>query len=173
MSGATVLPEEVTEVTQDDATAEADSPAAGSRPREIAIGVGVAVLGAAVLLAVQALLPEAGRDAFGPRWWPGGLALALTALGVALAIVGGLRPAAATEDAPTRRGIVRLVILLALIVAYGAAWQFIHFIPVTLVLSCAAAVVLGARGWKGLIVFPIVITAILFLLFGVLLGVPL
>lgn len=151
-----------------------DEPAEpGSRPREIAVGVGVVVLGIAILLGAQTLLPESGRDAFGPRWWPSGLAIVLIGLGSLLTVTGGFRPAAATEEPPTRQGAVRLLLLLALVVAYGAAWQYIHFVPVTIVLAAAGAAILGARGWKALVAFPMIVTVVLYGLFGILLGVPL
>jgi len=80
------------------------------------------------------------------------------------------------EDGPgsaTRQGAWRLATMLASIAGYGVLWYFVDFRVSTAILFVALTWLGGGRGWKALILFPIGVTAILYLLFGVLLRVPL
>ncbi|MGO2110423.1 MAG: tripartite tricarboxylate transporter TctB family protein [Pseudoclavibacter sp.] len=144
-----------------------------ARLRELGVAVGVIAAGGAVLALSATTVPEAGGDMFGPRWWPTVLSIALVVLGVALIGVAFTKADTAREDSPTKLGVIRLLLLFALIAAYGAAWYFVHFVAVTLVLACALTFVLGGRGWRDLILFPVIATAVLYGVFGLLLGVPL
>ncbi|MFD6952084.1 hypothetical protein A6A08_02655 [Nocardiopsis sp. TSRI0078] len=148
----------------------------GSRTRELVPAAAGAVLGlGAFALALQ--IPEGARlTQFSPRWWPEVLSLALVGLGLAHGAVSLLRPRGAEEEAPepsTRSGALRLLSMLAAVAGYGVLWYFVDFRVSTAILVAALAFLGGGRGWKALIAFPVVVTAVLYLLFGVLLRVPL
>lgn len=144
-----------------------------SRRRELLIAAGVIAVGGASIAVAFAVVPATGGDPFGPRWWPTLLGVGIVVLGALLVGVAIRRPNAPSEDAPTRRGLVRMLLMLAAIAAYGVAWYFLHFVIVTLLLAAGLTFVLGGRGWRDLALFPVIVTAVLYGVFGVLLGVPL
>ncbi|MBF8185597.1 tripartite tricarboxylate transporter TctB family protein [Nonomuraea sp. K274] len=78
-----------------------------------------------------------------------------------------------SAEAVAAGGPAKVMIALAAFVGYGAAWQVLDFRVCTPVLLAVLAANGGGRGWRALIVFPIGLTALLWLLFGVLLEVPL
>ncbi|MBB6121830.1 tripartite tricarboxylate transporter TctB family protein [Nocardiopsis algeriensis] len=121
-----------------------------------------------------------GLTQIGPRWWPEVLSGALLLLAVLL-VAGTLRKrsakaVAADTDIPdpaTREGAWRLVAMLGSILGYGVLWYFVDFRVSTALLFAALTWIGGGRGWKALLLFPVVVTTVLHLLFGVLLRVPL
>ncbi len=166
-----------------DLTTPADAPATGrARPGPRKRDLVPAAAGAALAVTAFALatqIPEGARlTQFSPRWWPEILAALLLVLSVCLAVTAFRRkPTAAVEqDVPesaTRQGAWRLTSMLASIGGYGVLWYFVDFRVSTLVLFVALTWLGGGRGWKALVLFPAIATAILYLLFGVLLRVPL
>ncbi|WP_051045921.1 tripartite tricarboxylate transporter TctB family protein [Nocardiopsis alkaliphila] len=149
----------------------------GRRLRDLVpAAAGVALSVVAFVLAAQ--IPEGARlTQFSPRWWPESLAVLLLSLSLVLAAGALLRPTVVVaEDVPetaTRQGTWRLVAMVASIVGYGVLWYFVDFRVSTAVLFVALTWLGGGRGWKALLLFPVVVTTILYLLFGVLLRVPL
>ncbi|WP_424467949.1 tripartite tricarboxylate transporter TctB family protein [Pseudoclavibacter helvolus] len=160
-----------------DAALGVDDAAPDSRPasrrRELLIAAGVIAVGGASIALAFAVVPATGGDPFGPRWWPTVLGAAIALLGVLLVGVAIRKPDAPSEDAPTKRGLVRMLLMLAAIAAYGVAWYYVHFVVVTLLLAAGLTYVLGGRGWRDLILFPVIVTVVLYGVFGLLLGVPL
>lgn len=148
------------------------SPRTRARLREIVVGLAVGVTGVAIIVLASGMDNSRATDAFGSSWWPSTLGGVIALLGVAVAVSGAVRPRPTEEEPSTIRGGIRVLLVFALVVVYGVAWQFIHFVPVTLVLAAGAVWILGERRWKALVLFPVAVTAILYLLFGVLLGVP-
>jgi len=135
---------------------------------------GAAVAVGALVLAAQ--VPEkTGLTSFSPRWWPEALAYVLLGLSVLHAALALLRPRATAElpDPASRTGALRLTAMLLAVLGYGVLWYFVDFRVSTPVLLAALVHLGGGRGWKALLVFPAVVTAVLYLLFGVLLKVPL
>jgi hypothetical protein len=63
--------------------------------------------------------------------------------------------------------------VIALIVGYGAAWYQLHFLVVTVPLIAGLVFITGGRGVRALLVFPVLTTALLYGIFGLLLRVPL
>ena len=165
-----------------DTTTNPDAPAtSAARPgrglRELLPALAAAAF-AVVAFALASQVPEVARlTQFSPRWWPELLAVLVLVLSVCLAVGALLRPTTTVEeDVPeeaTREGTWRLTAMLASIVGYGVLWYFIDFRVSTTLLFIALTWLGGGRGWKALLLFPIVVTAILYLLFGVLLRVPL
>lgn len=144
-----------------------------TRLRELLTGAGVAAIGAAVLLLAQQLPGTQAGGEFGPRWWPTLIGGAIGLLGLAVAIIGALRPPARGCDDARASGVWQLTGILGMIVAYGVAWNFAHFLLVTPLLVVGIMAVLGGRGWRSLILVPVLVTAALYGVFGVLLRVPL
>lgn len=144
-----------------------------SRRRDMLIAAGVIAVGGASIALAFAVVPATGGDPFGPRWWPTVLGGAIVLLGALLVGVAIRTPDAPSEDAPTKRGIARMLLVLAAVAAYGVAWYFLHFVIVTLLLAAGLTFVLGGRGWRDLVLFPVIVTVVLYGVFGLLLGVPL
>ena len=144
-----------------------------SRVREWGVAAAVLVAGIGVLLARSTIAVAQGDTELGPQWWPTVLGVALVVGAVALAVLGALRPAAPEEEPASGHGVAQLVAVLALIVAYGAAWYQLHFLVVTGPLIAGLVYVTGGRGVRALVVFPAVTTMLLYVIFGLLLRVPL
>ncbi len=144
-----------------------------SRLREILIGAGVVAVGAVVLLLALQLPAETANGEFGSGWWPSLIGTAIAVLGLGVAAVGAFRPPVRDCDDARAKGAGQLVAILGLIVAYGVAWRFAHFLVVTPLLVLGIMVLLGGRGWRSLILIPVVVTVALYAVFGLLLRVPL
>lgn len=143
------------------------------RGYEVAVGGAVAALGVACLVLTSQL--ELSRDggAFGPRWWPTALSIAIIATGVVLVVQAVISRVSSDEPRITRSGTATLAATVAAIVGYGIAWQYLDFRAVTVVLLIGLTFLFGGRGIKALIVFPVATTLILWGIFGLLLRVPL
>ncbi|WP_395307656.1 tripartite tricarboxylate transporter TctB family protein [Mycobacterium sp. AMU20-3851] len=143
------------------------------RGYEVAVGIAVAALGAACLVLTDQL--ELSRDggAFGPRWWPTALSIAIIAIGVVLVVQAVISRVSSDEPRITRSGGVTLAATVSAIIGYGIAWQYLDFRAVTVALLIGLTFLFGGRGIKALIVFPLVTTLILWAIFGLLLRVPL
>lgn len=169
-----MVEERIVEVTEAiDLEQAEDQPVQSTRLREILIGAGVVAVGAAVLLLAQQLPAEAANGEFGSRWWPSLIGGAIILLGIAVAVVGALRPPPRDCEEPGATGIWQLLAILGLIVAYGIAWRFAHFLVVTPLLVLGIMALLGGRGWRSLVLVPVVVTGALYGVFGLLLRVPL
>jgi hypothetical protein len=150
-------------------------PARASRRLEIVCAaLAVAGSGALALLA-RAIEVRAETGGIDPRWWPELLGLMGLALGAALLVVVLVRPPFNRDDleAATRQGWVRVVASVALTVAYVLAWPLVGFVVATPVFLLAAVLLFGGRGWKTLILFPVLTTGFIYLFFHTLLKVPL
>lgn len=124
-----------------------------------------------VALAGTIDIPEIDGQ-FSPRWWPqlSGAAVMLFSLAAgARALIVGADEAPAT---PEHGGIRRILLALGAVLIYGALWQWFDFRLVTVLLVAALVAIGGGRGWSGLVVFPVITTTVLWLLFSVLLRVP-
>jgi len=133
------------------------------------------IFGLVVIALAQSIEVPAIDTSFSPRWWPeilGGLIILLS-VGVAIKEIVAPGPADDDIESRTRAGVIRVVAVLVAIAAYGVLWYFIAFPVATVVLFVALVYILGARGWKALILFPVICTAVLYGLFGLLLKVPL
>lgn len=132
------------------------------------------VAGVAVLLLAQTIPLPSVEGNISPRWWPqvaGGAMIVFSAVALTR---GGLRPES-DRDRPEPRqpqGAVRIVLTFAAVAAYGVLWQFFDFRVVTFLLVAGLVAVGGGRGWKSLLLFPLIVMLVLWGLFGVLLRVP-
>lgn len=139
------------------------------------IGIGAAVVSIGVLCFVLTGQIELAREgqAFGPRWWPTALSIAMVVLGAVLIVQALTTRITSSEQRITRSGGIALAATIALIVFYGFAWQYFDFRAVTVVLLVGLTFIFGGRGIKALLVFPVVTTLVLWGIFGLLLRVPL
>jgi len=143
------------------------------RGYEAAIGVAVIAIGiTCFVLTGQIDLAREGQ-AFGPRWWPTALSVAMIVIGAILVVQALTTRITSDEPRITRSGGLTLTVTLALIVGYGFAWQYLDFRAVTVFLLAGLVFVFGGRGIKALIIFPVVTTLLLWAIFGLLLRVPL
>ncbi|MFV0254175.1 MAG: tripartite tricarboxylate transporter TctB family protein [Beutenbergiaceae bacterium] len=110
----------------------------------------------------------------GPGTWPAALStigIGLTAASLVLILIR--RSPIGSEAPRSAQGLTRLSLTLICLVGYGVLWYFVDFRISTLVLFVALVWVGGGRGWRGLVLFPVISTAVLWFFFGFLLRVPL
>lgn len=141
--------------------------------RPLGVPIAAVVLGIGAFLLASALPESSIPTAFSPEWWPQLLAVILIALGAA-GIVTAFRPGhqeSSDESESWSLGRVSGVILLLL--AYLVAWPLVGYTVATAIVTVALSALLGARGWRGLLLFPAIVTGSFVLFFDLLLGVPL
>ncbi|MEE1620571.1 tripartite tricarboxylate transporter TctB family protein [Zafaria sp. Z1313] len=111
----------------------------------------------------------------GPNFFPTWLGWALVFLGLVLVFVNvlrGVRPG----DIPDRVsswGLIRFAATAVVLIGYLLSWNVLQFWLITLVAFAALTWLYGARGWKPLLLYPVIVTAVLHFLFVVALRVPL
>lgn len=140
------------------------------------------VVSAAVFIAATGGLIVAARgievrnetSGIDPRWWPELLGIAGLVIAVTLLVVALMRPNPDPEiESATREGRLRLVIALVSTVAFVLVWPFAGFIVAAPVLLATLTAAFGGRGWRALLLFPLLTAAFIDLLFAELLEVPL
>jgi hypothetical protein len=133
------------------------------------------VAGLAFIALAQTVREPAIDTSLSPRWWPEVLGAVLALLSIGVGIKEFVSPSEPDEDTqpPTKAGAIRVVAVFAAIAVYGVIWYYIAFPVATFALFVALAWILGARGWKSLVAFPFICTLVLYVLFGLLLKVPL
>lgn len=164
-----------------------EGPPPPSKVMEILVAVVALVFMAVVLVLARdiELRREVTPGQIGARFWPTLLAgTGLVAAAWRLVIVL-LRPADERPDLEQvqRAGPVRLLVTLVLAIVFVAVWNLrevellgyeLRAFPYACAALLAALVWLyGGRGWKVLLLFPAVTTAVVYLLFGTLLRIPL
>lgn len=130
-------------------------------------GVGV------ILLSLTIELPSV-EGSVSPRWWPQLAGALMVLFALAALLRDSIKTPPVEEGLMPRQpeGLLRIVLTLAAIVVYGVLWHFFDFRVVTLLMVAALVAVGGGRGWKSLIVFPAIVTFVLWGLFSVMLRVP-
>ncbi|MGZ0211850.1 MAG: tripartite tricarboxylate transporter TctB family protein [Actinomycetales bacterium] len=132
------------------------------------------VFGLVVIALSQSIVEPNIAMSFSPRWWPQSLGTVITLLSAGVLVKDIIRPGLPDDvESATRTGFIRIAAVFAAIAAYAVVWYFVAFPVATSLLFAALIFVLGGRGWKALIVFPLVCTGVLYTLFGLLLKVPL
>lgn len=150
-------------------------PARPSRRMEITCAA-IAVAGSGVLLLLaRAIEVRQETDGIDPRSWPELLGLGGLVLGLLLLVVSFVRPPFDRDDLEpaTRQGWFRVVLAIVLSVAFVLLWPVLGFLVATPVFLVAATYLFGGRGWKTLVLFPVLMTGFIYLLFHTLLKVPL
>jgi hypothetical protein len=166
---------------------DAHDGASPSRRLEIVFGVvALAFTAGYLFLATQVpLRREAAPGQIDARFWP--MVIGVTGVVIAIAILA----VAVTRPAPTREdldriqpgGLVRVVATLAITGAFIALWSLgtvilfgyrIEVFPVAAALLMAALMLLyGHRRWLSLIIYSALVTAFVYVVFGMLLRIPL
>ncbi|WP_010203702.1 tripartite tricarboxylate transporter TctB family protein [Salinibacterium sp. PAMC 21357] len=132
------------------------------------------IFGLAVVVMSQSIVEPNIATSFSPRWWPQSLGALIAILSAGVLIKDIVRPGAPDEMEPaTRTGYGRVLAVFGAIAAYAVVWYFVTFPIATALLFVALVLILGARGWKAIVIFPLVCTGVLYTLFGLLLKVPL
>ena len=161
--------------------------APASRPLEIVFGA-VALAFSAGYLFLTTQIPlrrEALPGQIDARFWP--MVIAVTAVVISLAILAlaVTRPAPGREDLDRIQpgGVVRVVATLAITGAFIAVWSLgtvilfgyrIEVFPVAAAVLMAALMLLyGHRRWLSLIIYSASVTAFVYVVFGMLLRIPL
>lgn len=161
--------------------------ATASRPLEIAFGV-VALAVSAGYLFLTTQIPlrrEALPGQIDARFWP--MVIAVTAVVISLAVLAMAvaRPAPGREDLDRVQpgGLMRVVATLAISGAFIAVWSLgsviligyrIEVFPVAAALLMAALLLLyGHRRWLSLVIYSVSVTAFVYVVFGMLLRIPL
>lgn len=132
---------------------------------------------------------EAEPGQIDARFWPTILAVLGIALSVSRLVIVLIRPPDSRDDLELvqRGGVVSLLIALGLTIAYIALWSaksfslhlfgyvfgFNVFVFVTPFFLAALLYVFGARSWKAIVIYPVVTTALIYVLFGQLLRIAL
>lgn len=167
----------MTDASPDDALAEREAEQPGlppSRPLEIVTAVVSLLVFALVTWLAGRIELRAETGGIDPRWWPRALGLAGMAVSAALLVVAVVRTIPRDDiESTTRTGWIRLGVVLAATAAFAVAWPAVGFLPSALVYALVLIAVLGGRGWKTLVIFPVGVTAFIYLLFHTLLKVPL
>lgn len=158
-----------------------------SRRMEVLVAVGALVLMAVLLVLASRieLRREAGPGQIDARFWP--TAIAWTGLAVA-----AWRLVVTLTSQPDEReglervqqgGPLRLLLTVGATVAFVAVWsldsvvaagyQFEVFPFAAVLLLAGLTWVYGGRGWRALVLFPVAATALIYVLFHLLLRIPL
>lgn len=113
---------------------------------------------------------------YDPRWWPTIITVIVLLLSIMLAIVAFVRPPFERDNVDsisdggwTRLGATAVVTLLFI---YGWRLSGNFVVPCALFLG-ALIWSYGGKGWKAILVFPVVTTAMIYVLFHTILKVPL
>lgn len=146
----------------------------------------LAVTTAYLVLATQIeLRREASPGQMDARAWPTFLGIAAVGFSALLLVRTMMRGADARDglDPAQRGGLVRVGGTLAIGLAYLALWSVNDFVlpglriaafPIATALTVVALLLLyGHRGWKGLVIYPIALAALNWVLFAMLLRIPL
>ena len=158
-----------------------------SRRLEIVFAI-VAIAFAASFLLLATQIPlrrEAAPGQMDARFWPTLIGVAAVALSVLLLVIAITRPAPTREDVERiqRGGVMRMAVTLAIACAFIALWSLgavvlfgyrIGIFPIaTGVLMASLMLVYGHRRWLSLIIYSVAVTAFVYVVFGMLLRIPL
>lgn len=159
---------------------EAEAPVASasaspSKWLEIAVAATAVGLTAAVYLLGGAIELRIEQPGMTPRSWPqllGGLGLALS---IMLLLIAVIRTPQSRSDleASTRPGWLRLLFTVAATIAFLAAWPVLGFVFTAPVFIAVVTAIGGGRGFRALLIYPVVMAALIYALFNLLLKVPL
>lgn len=144
------------------------------RLRELVPAAATIGLGVLVLVLAQGIRSGV-RVELGPPFWPTMLAWSLIVFGVLQVVVNLLRGVSRSSlpDPLSGWGIGRMLLTAVILVGYLLLWNVLQFWLITFATCVALTALYGGRGWRPLIVFPAIVTALLHFLFVVALRVNL
>ncbi|GAA1487925.1 tripartite tricarboxylate transporter TctB family protein [Brachybacterium sacelli] len=189
MTPAELTPEPASEGTTSPTEADDHRPAGPAPSRSLEIGVSfgtVLVFGGVLYLAITLpLRAEAAPGQIDARFWPTLLAGTGLVIAVGRLITSTIAAPEERRDLDARRpgGFRRVLLTLLITAAFVAVWSVgevvlvgyrIQLFPIAMVVYLVALLALhGARGWKPFVLFPIPLALGTYLLFGILLRIPL
>lgn len=148
--------------------------------------VALAVAAGYLMLALQVPLRRAAAAGqMDARFWPTVLGASAVAVAVVLLVVAISRPAPTREDVERIQpgGVLRVIATLAIVVAFVALWSLgavivfgyrIEVFPVAAgLLMASLMLVYGHRRWLSLLLYSVAVTAFVYVVFGMLLRIPL
>lgn len=154
----------------------ADSVTAAPSPRmeQVAAGV-VLIFGAALLVGARSIELRNETGGIDPRWWPTAVAVGILASGVMMAFNAATGRRGERDVEPARRSgwsqmILTVIGLAVVLILWEVGVSFLVLGPLYLV---GLNWVYGLRSWKSLVLFPLVVGVLLYLVFQLLLKVPL
>lgn len=145
------------------------------RLREVVPVAACLAVAAVVLFQVNNINERIANNDLGPRYWPITLAWFLVAMASAVLVEALVRrrPPADLPEPVNRIGLMRILATGAILIGYLSLWNVLQWWLITLAATVALAYLYGARGWRALVLFPAIVTAVLHFLFIVALRVPL
>ncbi|MDQ0614845.1 presenilin-like A22 family membrane protease [Microbacterium sp. W4I4] len=158
-----------------------------SRRLEIVFAfVAIAFTACFLVLATQIpLRREAAPGQMDARFWPTMLGVAAVTLSILLLVIAITRPAPTREDVERiqHRGVTRMVVTLAITCTFIALWSLgavvlfgyrVEVFPIAAgLLMASLMLVYGHRRWLSLIIYSVTVTAFVYVVFGMLLRIPL
>lgn len=158
-----------------------------SRRLEIVFAlVAIAFTACFLLLATQIpLRREPAPGQMDARFWPTLLGVSAVAMAILLLAMAVTRPAATREDVERiqRGGVMRMIATLAITCAFIAIWSLgavvlfgyrVEVFPIAAgLLMASLMLVYGHRRWLSLIIYSVAVTAFIYVVFGMLLRIPL
>lgn len=161
--------------------------APASRALEIVFGVVALALSAGYLfLTTQiSLRREAAPGQIDARFWPTVIAVTAVVIAVAILAMALTRPAPGREDLERIQpgGYIRVIATLVITGAFVALWSLstvilfgyrIEVFPIAAAVLMAALMLLyGHRRWVSLVIYSASVTAFVYVVFGMLLRIPL
>jgi len=147
-----------------------------SRRLEQAIASVLVLLSIIGILGSRAIPVRTETGGIDPRWWPTVMCAITLVLALALLVVSLTKPPYDREDleVSNRGGWYRLLWTIVVATVYIIAWTLTgNFVIPSVLLLVVLMWVYDGRGWKALVVYPLVTVAFIYLLFHTLLKVPL
>ncbi len=172
----------MSELAQDEYQGESPSKPLEITFAAIALAVSAGYLALAMRIPLRREVLPGQIDA---RFWPTLIAVAAIAASVALLVIAITRPAPTREDIERIQpgGVVRVVVTLALSAVFIALWavgsvvlfgyRFELFPILAGLLTAALMLVYGHRRWLSLIIYSVSVAAFIYIVFGMLLRIPL
>ncbi|MFV0407596.1 MAG: tripartite tricarboxylate transporter TctB family protein [Propioniciclava sp.] len=153
----------------------AEATAAPSPTLERIAAAAVIVVGAAMLVGARAIVLRNETGGIDPRWWPTAVALGILAAGVAMAFNALTGRRGERDVAPAQRsGWPQMLLTVAGLVVVLVLWEVgVSFLVLGPLYLVGLNWVYGLRSWRSLLLFPAVVGALLYLVFQLLLTVPL
>lgn len=147
-----------------------------SRKLEKATAISLAVLSTVGVIASRAIAVRTETGGVDPRWWPTIICAISLALSILLVVFAFTKPPFDRDDLETsnRGGWYRFAVSIILSTLFIIAWTLSeNFVVPTAILLAALLWLYEGRGWKALVLFPVLTTTFIYLLFHTLLKVPL
>lgn len=154
--------------------AERRAPSSSRLERTTALTV--TALSIVALIASRNIDVRVDAPGVGPRWWPTMLSSLSLVLSAMLSVITFTRIPDERDgiESASRAGWRRFGITIGIVALFVVAWTTTgNFLVPCLLMLAALLFSYGTRSWKPLVLFPVVSTAVVYLLFHSLLQIPL